>query len=479
MKNIIHIITIISTCLLGSSLCNATTYADSVCKQVYYQVRAEWTDGANRFGVLGASISSTTGEISTWITSLQGIVPQIDATVASFYWDDDLGRWNMADDDGYHFWVQSQLDKIGAEPTDDINSIHLKEKCNPCEEEGTTYSLVISATDVQDQYTGLICVEDCQQTQSVTMAYGTEFSTGTQWATTVKYEPTGVQCSDGVPVDNDPTPPDSCQEEINSKALACGGTMKIQSWDYATCTGECVPDECQDKWNELVTRCGSFMQVGTWNKDTCEGTCLDDPLPPSEPGPTDLPVEKVDNTERVNLDGTSEVDRTVTRSDGKGGTITEKTTIYYDSNGNQTGTSSETNHSGDGEDGGTGTALEGILGPGPAAPSLEGEGEGSEPGSYNDLDWSPVTDAFTAFADKLPITDIVGRFSIFGHGTTHAPVWTWPGFHVSVLGIPFSMPDIEFDFSYVDPIAKVIRWGIGLLMLVIAFRWVFKVYGGA
>lgn len=178
------------------------------------------------------------------------------------------------------------------------------------------------------------CYENCKTTANVLW---TDCING-QCVTSVKHTFTGDECS-GEPAVNDlePTPPDRCNEELDAKIAACGGSLNVQSFDFESCSGVCAPDDCHSAWLAKVNECGGIMAVSSWNAETCTGVCASDPIPNLNEPPDGVSPKQVETNVTQNPDGTSTTTSTAT-FDYQGTTYTETRTTTYDAQGNSTGT---------------------------------------------------------------------------------------------------------------------------------------------
>lgn len=185
---------------------------------------------------------------------------------------------------------------------------------------------------------GNVCYDDCQQSAEILWTD----CIGSSCIASVKYTATGQSCGVETSVDNLQTDlPKRCTDEINEKIQQCGGSLKVLSFDFETCTGECTPDSCTDEWNALVQKCGGMMAVSSWNSDTCSGSCASDPLPDASDDDSETVPGEVKTETKTNSDGTKEITQTTTYNvDNQ--TYTQTTITSYDAEGNSTGSSTST-----------------------------------------------------------------------------------------------------------------------------------------
>lgn len=113
----------------------------------------------------------------------------------------------------------------------------------------------------------------------------------------------------------------------------------------------------------------------------------------------------------------------------------------------------------------------------PSLPSDE-----SEPADYTTVDWTGVQNAFSTIGDKIPISAILTKINPFGSVSTDAPTLSYNVPTVTVMGHEWYVlgtDRLEWDLDPLDPIVTLLRWGLAILSSIYAFRWIYKVYGGA
>lgn len=221
---------------------------------------------------------------------------------------------------------------------------------NPCllKKDQVNYDLKQYDDPNSPPVAGNVCYEDCQQSAEILW---NDCLAGSCVAS-IKYTATGESCGVETSVEGLQTEePTRCTDEINEKIAQCGGSLKVLSFDFETCTGECTPDACGDQWTELVNRCGGIMAVSSWNAETCSGSCVNDPVPDPEDPESEAVPEDVTKETVTNSDGTSTVTTTTTYNVDNV-EYTKTTVTNYDAEGNVTGTSTSTStgHSDDSKD---------------------------------------------------------------------------------------------------------------------------------
>lgn len=312
----------------------------------------------------------------------------------------------------------------------------------------------------QPPVTGNVCYDDCQQSSEILWS---DCLAGSCVAS-VKYTQTGQSCGTETSVDNlQENEPQRCQDEINEKIAQCGGSLKVLSFDFESCTGECTPDSCGDKWNELVNRCGGIMAVSTWNNETCTGSCVNDPVPDIEEPDSEAVPDDINTEVKTNPDGSKIVTQTTTYYVDNT-TYTETTTTTYDPSGNKTGESTSTSSS-------------------PTTPSGSG---GSAPSSWytktcdltkgfeSCVNFQQIRNATAAFNNtfivQFPnlILDCLGY--VEGDGCVYPPVLTID-FHNA-----FTSDDIKIDLSPFESVAYVMKFFFSLLCLLLTGKAVMYLF---
>lgn len=190
------------------------------------------------------------------------------------------------------------------------------------------------------------CYENCQQSTEILW----EDCINDSCVSSMKFTYTGAKCStEPVLSDVDGTPPNRCNDELDAKIAACGGSLNVQSFDFESCTGVCAPDDCHSAWTAKIQQCGGIMAVSTWDSETCTGTCVSDPFPTTTNPPDGVSPGQIQTGNTENPDGTSST-TTTTSYNYLGTEYTETKTTTYDSQGNPIGTTVSTTKTGQNSD---------------------------------------------------------------------------------------------------------------------------------
>jgi hypothetical protein len=234
--------------------------------------------------------------------------------------------------DTYYAWLNSvgAVASLPAEPP--------KNFCqpdDPCADKAGTSAgwQLINYTEGTTPVPQNTCVDGCQVEASQINELP---CSGSSCAATVQFTYTGDQCAAGDDINTQPEQPSACETQWAAKKNECGGAANIASFDWSSCTGECLSEGCTDAWLELSERCGGAGNIVNWDGKACTGTCVSDPVPNVDNG--DSPPSKVETTTKTNDDGSSSTTTTSTYNidDNE---YTTTTTTEYDGDGNVTGTS--------------------------------------------------------------------------------------------------------------------------------------------
>lgn len=152
---------------------------------------------------------------------------------------------------------------------------------------------------------------------------------------------TGAECTDEGTIEPDDEPASGCKDEWLAILNKCGGAEYVGSFDWKTCTGECVADLCTEAWLQLVESCGGASNIVSWDNETCSGKCEIYPSPNAITS-DDAPPKKVETTTTTNSDGTKTVQQTATY-DIDGDTTTTTTTTTYNTDGTVNNTTTTIN----------------------------------------------------------------------------------------------------------------------------------------
>ncbi len=465
-KNIVFIIFLIAFTFSKNSI--AEVFPGS-CIQWFYineGVITSATIATGRVSDLNFSTANSTLPVTVAATTSSYSWTKV--RVFGAWWDKDLGRWHIGQIYGlFTLTDMSVLSRVGAVAVPSYSQTTIDAAVSGCpvptcslKKDQVNYDLKQYDDPNSPPVAGNVCYEDCQQSAEILW---NDCLAGSCVAS-IKYTATGESCGVETSVENlQPDPPDKCTDEINEKIQQCGGTLKILSYDFETCTGECTPDACGDQWKELVDRCGGIMAVSTWDAETCSGSCVNDPLPdPSQPDSEAVPGDI--NTEvKTNPDGSKVVEQTKTYYIDNT-TYTETTTTTYDSSGNKTGESTSTTQ----------------------GPTVPGGAGGSPPSSWytktcdltqgfeSCVNYQQVRDATAAFNDtfivQFPnlILDCLGY--VEGDGCVYPPVLSID-FHNA-----FTSDDIIIDLTPFESVAYVMKFFFSLLCLLLTGKAVMYLY---
>ena len=313
--------------------CYAVSHTASAMESSAYS----YIDSTTNYSLLALDIAAGTaksnGAYGLWYVT----------TVNIWKWED--GSWSLLARPIYNIYMKEALLSTITPHSDTVSPTTSHPSgptgCSPCsaKQGQSNYKLDIRSEGVPANL-AISCYEDCKTTAVELW----EDCVSGQCVSSIKHTFTGEPCS-GQPAitDLEPTSPERCNDEINAKISACGGSLNVQTFNFENCTGTCTPDSCSDAYALKIQSCGGVMAIATWDDTTCKGTCVSDPLPPEEPGPTDKPPVEIKREEVVNSDGSKEVTRTTTQYNSETNTTyTTTTTTTYNSNGEQTGQTSST-----------------------------------------------------------------------------------------------------------------------------------------
>ncbi len=217
-----------------------------------------------------------------------------------------------------------------------ITSMYPAGTCpDPCAEKSGTaagYNIETytegSSPDLSDQ-----CVDGCAVLAQVHESLGPCINS--QCVVSVKYTYTGGLCGgENLPLDEEP--PGQCYAQWTALVNKCGGSSKVASFDWSTCTGECLKNDCSEKYDDLAQACGGYLYIASWDNTTCQGTCANFSTPSTTNG--DAAPSSVSTETKTNSDGTSSTTTNTTYTIDNT-TYTNTTTKTYDSSGNETGSS--------------------------------------------------------------------------------------------------------------------------------------------
>ncbi len=230
----------------------------------------------------------------------------------------------------YHNWLVS-LPVVSSTPDDS--------ECGPvtdCSSKAGTVSGYNIATYTEGSSPNLSdqCVDGCAVSAEIHESLGP--CVNSQCVVSLKYTYTGSECGSTDEISLDDNEPGQCYAQWTALVNKCGGSSKVSTFDWSTCTGECLKDDCGDKYDDLAQVCGGYLYIASWDNTTCQGVCANFSTPSTTNG--DAAPSSVSTETKTNSDGTSSTTTNTTYTIDNT-TYTNTTTKTYDSSGNETGSS--------------------------------------------------------------------------------------------------------------------------------------------